>query len=188
MLHKLNKKSPSCEALVPQINILQTGILIRSRSSGVTSTAPGVASQQSTGWRRLPFGIFTVRSLRTSLRPSFVVISVSFVPTLFPISITLKVFSATKVRLNEQKTKFWSSKCREMLALPLLSRDKIRQLVKFYLSFLDCEYLRHQSKSKVHVHAGTTCNLLQAKTSQGVCPPVRLRCMRHHADAFRIKT
>jgi hypothetical protein len=30
--------------------------------------------------------------------------------------------------------------------------------------------------------------LLQAKTSQGGCPPVRLRCMRHHADAFRIKT
>ena len=29
--------------------------------------------------------------------------------------------------------------------------------------------------------------LLQAKTSQRVCPPVRLRCMRHHADAFRIK-
>ena len=47
--------------------------------------------------------------------------------------------SAAKVRLSEQKTKFWSSKCREMLALSLLSRDKIRQLVKFYLSFLDCD-------------------------------------------------
>ena len=56
-----------------------------------------------------------------------------------------------------------------MLALPLLSRDKIRQLVTFYLSFLDCEYLRHQSK--VHVHAGTTCNLLQAKNLTGGLSP-----------------
>jgi hypothetical protein len=44
--------------------------------------------------------------------------------------------SAAKVRLSEQKTKFWSSKCREMLALSLLSRDKIRQLVKFVFDII----------------------------------------------------
>ncbi len=34
---------------------------------------------------------------------------------------------ASKIRLSEKKTKFWSSEYKEMLAFSLLSRDKIRR-------------------------------------------------------------
>ncbi len=40
-----------------------------------------------------------------------------------------------KIHTLFETTKFWSSKCREKLVFPLLSRDKIRPKVKFFLIF-----------------------------------------------------
>ena len=40
-----------------------------------------------------------------------------------------------KIQTLFETTKFWSSKCREKLVFPLLSRDKIRPKVKFFLIF-----------------------------------------------------
>ena len=40
-----------------------------------------------------------------------------------------------KIQTLIETTKFWSSKCREKLVFPLLSRDKIRPKVKFFLIF-----------------------------------------------------
>ena len=43
--------------------------------------------------------------------------------------------TAAKLRINERKTKFWSSECKEMRAFHLLSRDIIRPEVKFIWVF-----------------------------------------------------